>query len=656
MSRPSRLPGQLLGALSAALALVVVAALSPPLAWAAPTPGASATPTAIAEGGESEVTLTFDGESTTTSTPTDLVIVMDESGSISSSEFRQLKTFTDQLIRAVGSDGLFANGGRVGLVGFASTAELISPLESNPGAVLALNQANVQSRGSTCIGCGLDVAGTVLGPDDPDRNQLVVVITDGVPNSIDRTSTAAAALHTKATVFAVGIGSVNQTTLNTIASGPGTANTFLIAGFDDLSGLLESLVASVSAPASTNPEISVALAEEWSLEPGSVTANLGATVSGITSTGFSVSRGSLGAGEQLAISYTVVHEGPACDELSVNDAVTYTDDEGSTVAVPDVKVTVTCPRPPTADAGDDVTVDEGSSVALVGSGTDPDGTIEGYAWTGADPAVGTLTDADRATATYTGVDDGTDEVTLTVTDDDGLTGDDTATVTVRNVAPSLDLDPCPTAATTVGDAVTLTGSFTDPGTADTHTVGVDWGDGSTTSPTATTSDVSVGHTYTAAGLYEVEVTVTDDDGGSDTATCAEVVVVDPSAGYVTGGGWIPILPSADSPDPTGKGQVSVGARYQAGATSPVGETQFNSKDGRIKLHSEGLDWLVVTGDTATYQGSARVNGTAGFTFRAVVTDGSPDSVALRVTRDSDGVVVHDTPMTTLGGGQLTIHR
>jgi hypothetical protein len=90
-----------------------------------------------------------------------------------------------------------------------------------------------------------------------------------------------------------------------------------------------------------------------------------------------------------------------------------------------------------------------------------------------------------------------------------------------------------------GNAISLSGIFTDPGTADTFTLTVDWGDGQTT-----TTNLAEGirlfqlpHTYLDDGVASdsrtVVVTVTDDDLGSVTnSTTVTVNNLNPMLGNV----------------------------------------------------------------------------------------------------------------------------
>ncbi|CAA9412702.1 MAG: hypothetical protein AVDCRST_MAG74-2385 [uncultured Pyrinomonadaceae bacterium] len=191
---------------------------------------------------------------------------------------------------------------------------------------------------------------------------------------------------------------------------------------------------------------------------------------------------------------------------------------------------------PTADAGGPYQVNEGSVVQLDGTGSnDPENALLTYTWS---PGT-TLDNASSATPSYTAVDDAATDLTLTVSDVGGdvsagsaLTDSDTATVTVLNVAPTVNA---------LGDninegvAATVRATFTDPGTQDTHTATINWNDGSAPQNVSVAQLASgVSRVYGDNGVYNVLITVTDDDGGAgfDIATVT-VANLDPTVSLDT---------------------------------------------------------------------------------------------------------------------------
>ncbi|MBI2906189.1 MAG: HYR domain-containing protein [Chloroflexi bacterium] len=172
------------------------------------------------------------------------------------------------------------------------------------------------------------------------------------------------------------------------------------------------------------------------------------------------------------------------------------------------------PRPRRVDAGGPYSGREGSPVAFRGESDDDEGEFT-YSWDFGDGATGS-----GARASHTYADNGAYTARLTVRDRQGISATDTATVTISNVAPTVDAGS--NRSVTLLAGLSLTASFTDRGARDTHTATVNWGDGAVDSGTVTENggvgSVSGGHVYTRAGSYTVRVTVTDKDGGQGSDT------------------------------------------------------------------------------------------------------------------------------------------
>ena len=93
---------------------------------------------------------------------------------------------------------------------------------------------------------------------------------------------------------------------------------------------------------------------------------------------------------------------------------------------------------PTANAGTDQSVDEGTTVDLSATGADGDGTIASYNWQQESGTTVTISNADMANASFVAPIVAASEVLVlrvTVTDDDGATGSDTVSITVNDTPP-----------------------------------------------------------------------------------------------------------------------------------------------------------------------------------------------------------------------------
>jgi DNA/RNA endonuclease G (NUC1) len=167
-------------------------------------------------------------------------------------------------------------------------------------------------------------------------------------------------------------------------------------------------------------------------------------------------------------------------------------------------------QPPLAAVSGPATLNEGDAGSFSAAGSfDPNGSVASYAWNFGDGS-----GASGESVSHVFAQDGVYTVTVTITDNDGLTDTATLSVTVANVAPALgDFDD---ATLEAGGTYTVEGTFVDPG-ADEWIATVDWGDGSSPSQAITTGHTfSLVHVYATAGTFTVTVTIADDDAETDT--------------------------------------------------------------------------------------------------------------------------------------------
>ena len=255
-----------------------------------------------------------------------------------------------------------------------------------------------------------------------------------------------------------------------------------------------------------------------------------------------------------------------------------------------------------------------------------------------------------------------------------------ATLTVTdNAKPVLGAFTGPVLPVPLGTAINLSIPFTDADVAASqpYTATIDWGNGTTSTSTfASPGTISDTKNYPVVGVYIVKVTVKQDNFPTthyDTKTYEYYVVVyDPNAGFVTGGGWIDSPAGAYAADPSLKGKATFGfvSKYKKGQTTPDGSTEFQFHAAGMNFKSTVYEWLVVAGAKAQFKGSGTINGAGNYGFILTAIDGQisggggADKFRIKIWDKNNGdAVVYDNqmlvpdtadPTTLLGGGSINI--
>jgi hypothetical protein len=223
--------------------------------------------------------------------------------------------------------------------------------------------------------------------------------------------------------------------------------------------------------------------------------------------------------------------------------------------------------------------------------------------------------------------------------------------------------------------ITFSAVFTTPDFSPPYTADWNWGDASSSSCPHNSAactllqsrhSVTGSHSYTEPGVFAVQLTVTDFNGGSGEPVFQYVVAYDPTGGFVTGSGWIDSPPGACNfgactQDTIGKATFGFVSKYKKGKSTPDGNTQFQFMAGDLDFHSDSYDWLVVNQNdsNAQFKGSGTINGAGDYKFMLWAGDRDPDTFRIKiwVGDDEDNPVydIHDNGVAQpIGGGSIVV--
>lgn len=301
-------------------------------------------------GGALRVTLALTAAPDIISNPTDIVLVLDRSGSMMGTPLADMKlgarTFIDIIDEATDSsqDGQIGSGSRLGIVSFGNTAtadtQLITSVDTLKAAVDSLAAA-----GSTNHADAFTKAAQLFDPASPNA-KVMVLFTDGNTTNGGPPAPAAAAARAQGiTIYCIGlIGSdgLDVSALNDWATDPDASHVAVTPDAADLEALFEELAANISKPGATDIVIHETVQPDFVITSILSPSKGSATMLDARSLRWNIPQLGVTSGESATLDFLIRHVGQQPGTVPVNESITYQDREGNLVTFPQPTVAVDC--------------------------------------------------------------------------------------------------------------------------------------------------------------------------------------------------------------------------------------------------------------------------------------------------------------------------
>ena len=284
------------------------------------------------------------------SNPTDIVLVLDRSGSMTGLPLASMKAGADTFIDIIdeatdgAADGQIGSGSRIGIVSFAGTAtadtQLITSVADLKDAVDALTAGGNTNHA--------DAFSTAAGLFDPASSnaKVIVMFTDGNTTAGPPPAPVADAAKAQGIIiYAIGlVGSdgVDVSALNEWATDPDAAHVAVTPDAADLEQLFADLAANISNPGATDIVIDEVVNPDFVITSVLMPTKGSAAVTGLNSLRWTIPELGVTASESAVLEFFIRHTAQTSGVKEVNQSIDYSDAEGNAVTFPDPTVTVSC--------------------------------------------------------------------------------------------------------------------------------------------------------------------------------------------------------------------------------------------------------------------------------------------------------------------------
>ena len=296
------------------------------------------------------VTLGLSASPDIQSNPTDIVLILDRSRSMSGEPLEEVKIgakiFIDIIEESTDGvkDGIIGNGSHIGIVSFSTTATQDSPLTTSVSD-LKDSVDSLVAGGNTNHSDAFQKAIELFNPLST-NDKVIVMFTDGEttvgPNpSID----AALARSLGITIYCIGlIGSsgIDVDALNDWATDPDNTHVSIAPQPSDLEELFKDLATNISNPGATDIVIDEVLNPQFNIINIFTPTKGIATLLNDTTLKWTIDELGKTSNEGASLVFEVKHVGTMSGTKKVNESITYTDTEGNIANFDDPEIYVDC--------------------------------------------------------------------------------------------------------------------------------------------------------------------------------------------------------------------------------------------------------------------------------------------------------------------------
>lgn len=300
--------------------------------------------------GTLKVTLALTATPDIVSNPTDIVLVLDRSGSMTGAPLVNMKagakTFIDIIDESTDSsqDGNIGSGSRIGIVSFASNASVDAQLITSV-ATLKAAVDGISAGGLTNHADAFTKAVQLFDPTSSNA-RVIVMFTDGKTTvGAPPTPIAEAAKASGIIIYCIGlIGSdgIDVNVLNDWATDPVASHVVVTPDDAELEQIFADLAANISKTGATNIVVDEIVNSDFVIT-NIIPPAVGTAMSIDSHTlQWKIAELGVSGNEGATLEFFIQHTAQTSGTKKVNESITYSDTEGNVVVFPDPTVTVDC--------------------------------------------------------------------------------------------------------------------------------------------------------------------------------------------------------------------------------------------------------------------------------------------------------------------------